>query len=50
MLRMVSAPLTRLGLNAETDEKENQVAILTSGIKIPVSKSGYTKLKSVLGI
>jgi two-component system LytT family response regulator len=31
-------------------EKENQVAILTSGIKIPVSKSGYVKLKSVLGI
>ena len=31
-------------------EKENQVAILSSGVKIPVSKSGYTKLKSVLGI
>ena len=31
-------------------EKENQVAILTSGVKIPVSKSGYIKLKSVLGI
>lgn len=31
-------------------EKENQVAILTSGLKIPVSKSGYVKLKSVLGI
>jgi len=31
-------------------EKENQVAILTSGVKIPVSKSGYMKLKSVLGI
>jgi len=31
-------------------EKENQVAILTTGVKIPVSKSGYMKLKSVLGI
>jgi two-component system LytT family response regulator len=31
-------------------EKENQVAILSSGVKIPVSKSGYAKLKSVLGI
>lgn len=31
-------------------EKENQLAILTSGAKIPVSKSGYVKLKSVLGL
>jgi two-component system LytT family response regulator len=31
-------------------EKENQIAILTSGVTIPVSKSGYSKLKSVLGI
>jgi two-component system LytT family response regulator len=31
-------------------EKENQLAILTSGVKIPVSKTGYIKLKSVLGI
>ena len=31
-------------------EKENQLAILTSGAKIPVSKSGYAKLKSVLGL
>ncbi|HKP32867.1 MAG TPA: LytTR family transcriptional regulator DNA-binding domain-containing protein [Chitinophagaceae bacterium] len=31
-------------------EKENQLAILTSGAKIPVSKSGYIKLKSVLGL
>jgi two-component system LytT family response regulator len=31
-------------------EKENQVAILTSGVKIPVSKNGYAKLKLVLGI
>ena len=31
-------------------EKENQMAILTTGAKIPVSKNGYMKLKSVLGI
>ena len=31
-------------------EKENHVAILKSGTKIPVSKSGYTKLKAILGI
>ncbi|HEY9363666.1 MAG TPA: LytTR family transcriptional regulator DNA-binding domain-containing protein [Chitinophagaceae bacterium] len=31
-------------------EKENQVAILKSGVKIPVSKSGYARLKVVLGI
>jgi two-component system, LytTR family, response regulator len=31
-------------------EKENQLAILTNGAKIPVSKNGYTKLKSALGI
>ncbi|HYJ38217.1 MAG TPA: LytTR family DNA-binding domain-containing protein [Chitinophagaceae bacterium] len=31
-------------------EKDNQMAILTSGVKIPVSKTGYVKIKSVLGI
>ena len=31
-------------------EKENHLAILKSGAKVPVSKSGYTKLKSVLGL
>jgi two-component system, LytTR family, response regulator len=31
-------------------EKENQVAMLTTGAKIPVSKTGYVKIKSVLGI
>jgi two-component system LytT family response regulator len=31
-------------------EKDNQLAILTTGAKIPVSKNGYSKLKSVLGI
>lgn len=31
-------------------EKENYLAILKSGTKIPVSKNGYSKLKSILGI
>ena len=31
-------------------EKENHVAVLRSGIKIPVSKNGYVKLKVVLGL
>ena len=31
-------------------EKDAHLAILKSGTKIPVSKSGYTKLKQVLGI
>jgi two-component system LytT family response regulator len=31
-------------------EKENHLAILRSGARIPVSKSGYGKLKTVLGI
>jgi two-component system LytT family response regulator len=31
-------------------EKENHLAILRSGARIPVSKSGYGKLKMVLGI
>ena len=31
-------------------EKENHLAILRTGTKIPVSKTGYMKLKSVLGL
>ena len=31
-------------------EKENHLAILSIGIKLPVSRSGYAKLKQVLGI
>ena len=31
-------------------EKENHIAILKTGAQIPVSKSGYGKLKEVLGI
>jgi two-component system, LytTR family, response regulator len=31
-------------------EKENHLAILKSGSRVPVSKTGYLKLKSVLGL
>lgn len=31
-------------------EKENHLAILKSGVRIPVSKNGYGKLKEVLGL
>ncbi len=34
----------------EVYEKESHVAILTSGAKVQVSKSGYQRLKSVLGV
>ncbi len=34
----------------EPYEKENHLAILKSGAKVPISKSGYPKLKSILGI
>lgn len=31
-------------------EKDNHIAILKSGAKVPVSRSGYPKLKAVLGL
>jgi two-component system, LytTR family, response regulator len=31
-------------------EKDNHLAILKSGVRVPVSKTGYGKLKSVLGL
>ncbi len=31
-------------------EKESHLALLTTGVQIPVSKAGYSKLKTVLGI
>jgi two-component system LytT family response regulator len=34
----------------EPYEKEGHLAILSSGQKLPVSKSGYAKLKSILGL
>ena len=38
--------LTRI----EPLEKDTHVALLKNGVRIPLSKSGYTKLKSVLGL
>lgn len=38
--------ITRL----EAYEKDSQIAILKSGAKVPVSKSGYIRLKQILGI
>jgi two-component system LytT family response regulator len=44
---MVSVPeITRI----DPYEKDSHIAILKSGAKIPVSKTGYVKLKQVLGI
>ncbi|WP_347157357.1 LytR/AlgR family response regulator transcription factor [Pontibacter chitinilyticus] len=40
------AQLTRI----EPFEKESHIALLRSGVRVPLSKSGYTKLKTVLGI
>lgn len=34
----------------EVYEKDSHVAILTTGAKVPVSKSGYQRLKGVLGV
>lgn len=34
----------------EPYEKENYIAILIDGLKVPVSKTGYLKLKQVLGL
>ena len=34
----------------EPYEKENHLALLKSGAKIPVSRSGYPKLKTILGL
>lgn len=38
--------ITRL----EPYEKDNYLAVLSIGVKLPVSKTGYTKLKQALGI
>ena len=34
----------------EPYEKESHLAVLKSGAQIPVSKTGYVKLRSVLGL
>ena len=38
--------ITRL----EPYEKDNYIAVLHTGLKVPVSKTGYLKLKQVLGL
>jgi two-component system LytT family response regulator len=38
--------LTRI----EPAEKDNHLALLKSGVRIPLSQSGYSKLRGVLGI
>lgn len=41
---------TQLITRIDAYEKDSHLLLLTTGEKIPVSKSGYTKLKEVLGI
>lgn len=41
---------TQLITRIDAYEKDNHLLLLTTGEKIPVSKSGYSKLKEVLGI
>ena len=43
---MTLSQLTRI----EPFEKDSHVALLRNGERIPLSKSGYTRLRSVLGI
>jgi two-component system, LytTR family, response regulator len=38
--------LTRI----EPFEKENHIALLKSGKRVPISQSGYSKIKEILGI
>jgi two-component system LytT family response regulator len=41
---------TQLITRIDPYEKENHLLLLTTGAKLPVSKTGYAKLKEVLGI
>ena len=41
---------TQLITRIDAYEKDSHLLLLTTGEKIPVSKSGYSKLKEVLGI
>lgn len=41
---------TRLITRIEPHDKDSQLILLTTGKQLPMSKLGYTKLKSVLGI
>jgi two-component system LytT family response regulator len=39
--------LSRL-VRVDQDERENRVAVLTDGRRLPVSRAGYTRLNSLL--
>lgn len=41
-----AALITRI----DQHEKDSPLALLTTGVRLPVSKAGYNKLKEVLGI
>lgn len=41
---------TQLITRIDVHEKDNHLALLSTGVRIPVSKQGYVKLKEVLGL
>ena len=41
---------TQLITRIDAYEKDSHILLLNTGAKLPVSKSGYAKLKDVLGI
>jgi len=47
---VVHQPATQPGRLArvDQDQRENRVAVLTDGRRLPVSRAGYTRLNSLL--
>jgi two-component system LytT family response regulator len=41
---------TQLITRIDPQEKDNHMAMLSTGVRVPVSKNGYTKLKEILGL
>ncbi|MCY7292933.1 MAG: LytTR family transcriptional regulator, partial [Ferruginibacter sp.] len=41
---------TQLITRIDLHEKDSHLVLLTTGVRLPVSKAGYVKLKMVLGI
>jgi two-component system, LytTR family, response regulator len=41
---------TQLITRIDAHEKDSHLALLSSGVRVPVSKAGYSKLKGVLGL
>ncbi len=41
---------TQLITRIDAYEKDNHLALLSTGVRVPVSKNGYAKLKEILGI